>query len=66
MSVTNEFPDIDTFTRAAVAAGPSFPAIEQIGEERFRQVLEDAFRDAVVPGLGLRITSEFGWLTATK
>ncbi len=65
-SVTNEFPDMDTFTRAALAAGPSFPAIEQVGEQRFRQVLEAAFADAVVTGLGLRITSEFGWLTATK
>ncbi len=66
VSVTNEFPDLDTFTRAALAAGPSFPAVEQIGEERFRRALRSAFADGVVPGLGLRITSEFGWLIATK
>jgi SAM-dependent methyltransferase len=66
VSVTNEFPDLETFTRAAIAAGPSFPAIEQVGEQTFRQALVDAFADAVTPGLGLRIASEFGWLTATR
>ena len=66
VTVTNEFPDLDTFTRAALAAGPSFPAVEQIGEERFRRALHSAFADSVVPGLGLRITNDFGWLTATK
>ncbi len=64
--VTNEFPDLDTFTRAAAAAGPSFPALEQVGEDRFRHALNDAFAEAEVPGLGVRVTSEFGWLTATK
>ncbi len=57
-STTDEFPDMDTFTRAAIAAVPSFPAIEQIGEQRFRQALEEAFVETVVPGLGLRITSD--------
>jgi len=64
--VTNEFPDVETFLRGAVAAGPSFPAIEQVGEERFREALTVAYSDAVRPGLGLRITSEFGWVTAVK
>lgn len=66
VSVTNELPDLETFTRAAIAAGPSFPAIEQVGDQTFRQALVDAFADAVTPGLGLRIASEFGWLTATR
>jgi hypothetical protein len=57
---------MDTFTRAAVAAGPSFPAVESIGEDQFRLALERAYADALQPGLGLRITSEFGWLTATR
>lgn len=64
--VTGEFPDIDLFTRAAAAAGPSFPAIEQIGEDRFRAALAAAYADSVEPATGLRITSEFGWVTATK
>jgi SAM-dependent methyltransferase len=64
--VTCEFPDLDLFTRAAVAAGPSYPAIEQIGEERFRAALEVAYADSLTPGLGLRITSEFGWVAAEK
>ena len=66
VQVTNEFPDLDTFVRAAIAAGPSFPALEQVGEERFGDALRQAFAGAEVPGVGLRITSEFGWLTASK
>ncbi len=66
VAVTNEFPDMDTFTRAAVAAGPSFPAVEKIGEDRFRRALDDAYADKLAPGVGLRITSEFGWLTARR
>lgn len=66
VQVTNEFPDLDTFTRAAVAAGPSFPAIEQVGEEELRRLLASAFAEMVVPGLGLRLTSEFGWITARR
>ncbi len=66
VTVTNEFPDMNTFTRAAVAAGPSFPAVESIGEDQFTQALERAYADALKPGLGLRITSELGWLTATR
>lgn len=66
VTVTNEFPDLDTFIRGAVAAGPSFPAIEHMGEEQFREALRAAYADALRPGLGLRITSEFGWVTAVK
>lgn len=66
VQVTGEFPDIDLFTRAAVSAGPSFPAIEQMGEDRFREVLAAAYAGSFDPGIGLRITSEFGWVTATK
>jgi SAM-dependent methyltransferase len=66
VNVTNEFPDLETFTRAAVAAGPSFPAVQQVGEAQFTKALEQAYSDMLVPGLGLRITSEFGWLTATR
>lgn len=62
--VTYEFPDLETFTRAAVAAGPSFPVLERVGEQAFKQALVTAFADAVTPGLGLRITSEVGWLAA--
>ena len=66
VNVTNEFADLELFTRAAVAAGPSVPAIEQMGEESFRNALTDAYADSLEPGIGLRITSEFGWVAATK
>ncbi len=66
VNVTNEFPDLDLFIRGAIASGPAFPALAEIGEERFRERLAAAYAGATEPGLGLRITSEFGWLTATK
>ena len=66
VQVTAEFPDLDTFLRAAVAAGPSFPAIEQVGEPKCREALGLAYADAVVPGIGMRIVSELGWLSAAK
>ena len=66
VQVTNEFPDLDTFVRAAIAAGPSVPALEQVGEEQFGHALRHVFAGHEVPGVGVRITSEFGWLTASK
>ena len=66
VQVASEFPDLELFTRAAAAAGPSFPAIEQVGEERFREALAAAYADSFEAGIGLRIISEFGWVTATK
>ena len=64
--VTNEFPDLETFARAAAAAGPSYPAVEHIGVDRFKAALMRAFADRLEPGTGLRITSEFRWITAAK
>ena len=66
VQVINEFPDLNTFIRAAIAAGPSFPALEQVGERNFAEALRRAFADAEAPGVGVRITSEFAWLTALK
>lgn len=66
VTVVSEFPDLDVFVRAALAAGPSVPAIEHAGEERFAAGLRAAYADAVVPGIGLRIPSDFTFLTATK
>jgi SAM-dependent methyltransferase len=64
VTVTNEWPDIETAVRAMAAAGPSVPAIEAVGYDAFC----DALRDVVAPlatDLGVRIDSDFGWVTAT-
>lgn len=66
VEVTNEWPDVDTAVRALAAAGPSVPAIEAIGYDNFCEVL----REAIAPAhdrkgrLGVRISSELGWVTA--
>jgi ubiquinone/menaquinone biosynthesis C-methylase UbiE len=64
VDVVNEWPDIATAVRAMAAAGPSVPAIEAVGYEAFC----DALREVVSPlsdrEVGVRITSEFGWITA--
>jgi SAM-dependent methyltransferase len=65
LTVVNEWPDVETAVRALAAAGPSVPAITAVGYEQFC----DALRAAIAPlndeRVGLRISSEFGWVTAT-
>jgi len=64
VTVVCEWPDIETAVRAMAAAGPSIPAIEAIGYGAFC----DSLRDVVSPlhdeRFGIRISSEFGWVTA--
>lgn len=66
VQVTNEWPDLDTAIRALAAAGPSVPAIENIGYDEFC----GALREAIAPTLdrdgttGVRVSSELGWVTA--
>ncbi len=58
----NEFPDCALAARALTAAGPSWPALHAAGEERFVAALTEALRPLHVEGVGVRITSEFGWV----
>jgi SAM-dependent methyltransferase len=62
--VVNEWPDVSTAVRALAAAGPSAPAIEAVGYEAFCGSLAEVVGPLHVNGLGVRITSEFGWVTA--
>lgn len=68
VEVTNEWPDLDTAVRAMAAAGPSVPAIDAIGYDQFCEAL----REAIAPihghgtGVGVRISSELGWVTAQR
>jgi len=66
VEVINEWPDVDTAVRALAAAGPSVPAIEAIGYDNFCEALREVIaplhdRDGCV---GVRISSELGWVTA--
>ncbi|MGH9090058.1 MAG: class I SAM-dependent methyltransferase [Acidimicrobiales bacterium] len=64
VTVVNEWPDVEIAVRALAAAGNSIPAIRAVGLHDFcdavRRVIEPMHR----PGVGIRITSEFDWITA--
>jgi hypothetical protein len=48
--------------RALAAAGPSWPAIQNVGYDQFTETLRQAMRPLYVEGVGVRIVSEFGWI----
>ena len=63
-NVINEWPDVPTAVRALAAAGPSVPAIEAVGYEAFCGAVAEIIAPYCKDGLGVRIASEFGWVTA--
>lgn len=65
VTVWNEWPDVDLAVRALAAAGPSVPAIRQAGREAFCDALREVIAPMAAPGIGVRISSQFGWITAT-
>ena len=66
VEVWNEWPDVDTAVRALAAAGPAVPAIEAVGYPAFCAALRDVIAPLEDPDgrLGVRISSELGWVTA--
>jgi SAM-dependent methyltransferase len=60
--VVNEWPDLDVAVRAMAAAGPSWPALQRAGYDRFADAMREAIRPLFSEGLGVRIVSEFGWI----
>ena len=64
VEVVNEWPDGVTAVRALAGAGPSVPAIEAVGYDGFCDALATVIAPLHVEGLGVRLTSEFGWVTA--
>jgi SAM-dependent methyltransferase len=64
VDVVNEWPDVGTAVRALAAAGPSVPAIEAVGYEAFCEALREVVAPSYDQDVGVRITSEFGWITA--
>lgn len=66
VSVVNEWPDTDTAVRALAAAGPSVPAINAVGFDTFCREVRQVIEHMYVPGLGIRIESELGWIVADR
>lgn len=64
VDVVNEWPDVPTAVRALSAAGPSVPAVEALGYEVFCEALTEVISPLYLQDTGIRITSEFGWVTA--
>ncbi len=64
VTVVNEWPDVEIAVRALVSAGPSVPAIRAVGLDRFCDAMRSVIGPMHVPGVGIRITSEFDWITA--
>ena len=64
VDVVSESPDVATAVRAMAAAGPSVPAIEAVGYDEYCRSLSEVIAPLYVDGLGVRTTSEFGWVTA--
>ena len=64
VDVVNEWPDVATAVRALAAAGPSVPAIEAVGYDAICKAISKVISPLSDPDLGIRITSEFGWITA--
>lgn len=66
VTVWAEWPDLDIAVRALTAAGPSRPALESVGEQKFDEELRKALAPFEVDGSGIRLPSEFGYLTGTR
>ncbi len=64
VNVVNEWPDVRTAVSALAAAGPSVPPIEAVGYEAFCETLSEVISPLCDRDVGVRITSEFGWITA--
>ncbi len=60
--VVNEWPDLDLAVRALASSGPSWPALQAVGYDRFAVVLREAIQPLCTEGIGVRIASEFGWI----
>lgn len=57
-----ELPDLDLTVRALAAAGPSWPALQHAGYDRFADAMRAAMSPLYIEGTGVRIISEFGWV----
>jgi ubiquinone/menaquinone biosynthesis C-methylase UbiE len=64
VEVVAEWPDAATAVRALAAAGPAVPAIEAVGYETFCTELHQVIAPLHDPAIGVRVSSELGWITA--
>jgi SAM-dependent methyltransferase len=66
VTVVNEWPDVDIAARALASAGPSVPAIVAVGYDRFCEAVSEVIAPLAAPGVGIRVASDLGWVTADR
>jgi len=64
--VVNEWCDTEMAVRALASAGPSWPALHELGYEGFRSALLPAIEPLSDADGSVRIISEFGWLVGQR
>jgi ubiquinone/menaquinone biosynthesis C-methylase UbiE len=63
---TEEYPDLDTFLRGDLSAGPIVSAIRTLGEETVRDALTGGVRALMTAGGRVRFEDEYRYLIATR
>ncbi|MFN2594794.1 MAG: class I SAM-dependent methyltransferase [Actinomycetota bacterium] len=66
VTVINEWPDVDIAVRACLSGGPAAPVIAEVGEQRFRTEIGEIFGQMCDDRLGIRVSSELGFILAKK
>jgi len=62
--VTEEYPDVDTFLRGYLAAGPIVAACRSLGDDAVREALAEGVRPLITASGGVRIEDELRYLIA--
>jgi hypothetical protein len=65
VELAEEYPDLDTFLRGYLAAGPIVSAIRTLGEKPVRDALTGGVRPLMTTGGGVRFEDEYRYLIAT-
>jgi ubiquinone/menaquinone biosynthesis C-methylase UbiE len=66
VELAEEYPDLDTFLRGYMAAGPIVSAIRTLGEEPVRDALTEGVRPLMTASGGVRFEDEYRYLIATS
>jgi SAM-dependent methyltransferase len=66
LKITEEHPDLDTFLRELMAAGPVRLAVRNAGEEAVRAALTDGLRSLVGADGHVRVTDEYRYVIAAN
>jgi SAM-dependent methyltransferase len=66
VEIAEEYPDLATFLRGYMAAGPLVSASRTLGEEPVREALTDGVRPLVTASGGVRFEDEYRYLIATR